>query len=67
MPTKLRGIIRTVTCGQAVVWMPSGTQHFGVAPSALADVLKAVVAQSRVALTIRHGEIVDAEPLDATP
>jgi hypothetical protein len=67
MPTKLRGIIRTVTGGRAVVWMPSGMQDFAVDPSAVAAVMKAVVAQARVAISIRHGAIVGAEPVDATP
>jgi hypothetical protein len=67
MPLHLRGIIRTVTGGHAVVRMPGGTQRFRVAPNAVADVLKAVLAQARVAITVQHGEIVGAELSGAVP
>jgi hypothetical protein len=67
MPLHLRGIIRTITDGRAIVRMPGGTERFRVAPNAVADVLKAVLAQARVAITVQHGEIVGAESVGATP
>ncbi len=56
-----------MTAGRAVFWTPSGTQDFSVAPRAIADVMKAVLAQALVAITVQRGEIVGAEPADAAP
>jgi hypothetical protein len=67
MPTKLRGIIRTVTEGRAVVATPSGTGGFIVADAAVADVMKALLAQVRVALAVERGVIVGVEWLNSVP
>jgi hypothetical protein len=63
MPLQLRGIIRTVTEGRAQVWTPSGTGSFAVAGAAVADVMKAVLAQARVSLAIEGDVIVGVELL----
>jgi hypothetical protein len=64
---RLRGTIRTVTGGRAYVATPSGTEDFSVAPEAVADVMKAVVAQARVTLVVRHDIIIAVDPAeDAT-
>jgi hypothetical protein len=61
MPTKLQGIIRTVTAGRALVWMPRHAQDFAVDPGAIADVMKALLAQARVFLLVEGDVIVGVE------
>jgi hypothetical protein len=63
MPLQLRGIIRTVTEGRAQVWTPSGSGSFAVDGAAVADVMKAVLAQARVSLAIEGEFIVGVERL----
>jgi hypothetical protein len=58
----LRGTIRTVTGGRAYVATTSGTEDFSVAPEAVADVMKAVVAQARVTLSVRRDVIIAVGP-----
>lgn len=61
---RLRGTIRTVTGGRAYVATPSGREDFSVAPEAVADVMKAVVAQARVTISVRHDVIVALGPFE---
>ena len=61
MLVQVRGIIRTFTEERAFVATAQGVQHFTVAPRAVAAVMKALVAQARVSLTIEGGLIIGVE------